>query len=140
MTYATQQDMVDRFGQVELAQLTDRAAGSVIDTAVLGRALADADAEIDAYLGSRYTLPLTSLPPVLPRMAADIARYRLYDDRATDSVRERYSDALKTLRDIASGLVKLDAGVTPVPVAPTSVAVVSRTASKQFDASALAGY
>ena len=38
MTYATQADLTDRFGAVELAQLTDRASGLVIDRAVLERA------------------------------------------------------------------------------------------------------
>lgn len=140
MTYATQQDLIDRIGAVELAQLTDRTNGVVIDAAVLGRALADADAEIDGYLATRYQLPLATVPTVLVRLAADIARYRLYDDRTTDAVRQRYDDATKLLGNMAKGLVMLDGGVTPVPVNTTVMAVVSRSPAKVFSADKLANY
>ncbi len=140
MTYATQQDLIDRFGAVELAQLTDRTNGVVIDATVLGRALADADAEIDGYLATRYQLPLATTPPVLVRLAADIARYRLFDDRTTEAVRQRYEDACKLLRNMSSGLVKLDAGVTPVPVDTAAMPVVSRSPAKVFSADSLANY
>ena len=140
MTYATQQDMNDRFGAVELAQLTDRTNGTTVDAAVLARALADADAEIDAYLGTRYALPLTSQPPVLARLAADIARYRLFDDRTTEAVRQRYADAVKLLRDMSTGAVRLDAGSDPVPADTTVVPVAARAPATQFTAADLAGY
>ena len=68
MPYATQADLETRFGSAELAQLTDRISGSVIDAAVVGRALADAEAEIDGYLAARYQLPLASAPAVLGRI------------------------------------------------------------------------
>ena len=60
MSYAAQSDLTDRFSAAELAQLTDRVNGTVIDTTVLGRALSDADAEIDSYLATRYALPTSS--------------------------------------------------------------------------------
>ena len=50
MSYASQADLTERFGATELAQRTNRTDGLTIDTVVLGRALADADAEIDGYL------------------------------------------------------------------------------------------
>lgn len=141
MPYATQSDMTDRFGAVELAQLTDRDNGLVIDATVLGRALADADAEIDAYLATRYQLPLASVPPVLARMAADVARYRLYDDRATDAVRTRYEDAVALLKRMASGDVQLPAAVPLLATTGGSGnAVKTRSADKVFSASALANY
>jgi phage gp36-like protein len=75
----------------------------VIDTVVLGRALADADAEIDSYLAARYTLPLGSTPGVLTRLAADMTRYRLYDDGMPETVRQRYEDAVSLLKRMAKG-------------------------------------
>jgi len=107
MTYATQADMVDRFGETELAQRTNRVDGTTIDTTVLGRALADADAEIDGYLAGRYALPLATVPTALVRVACDVARYRLYDDGITDVVRQRYEDATSFLKRISSGDVIL---------------------------------
>lgn len=104
MAYATLQDMIDRFGETELAQLSDRSGQAVaVDPLVLDAKLADADAEIDGYLVQRYTLPLASVPPVLKRVATDIARYHLYDDRATEQVTTRYKDAIAFLKDVAKG-------------------------------------
>ena len=140
MTYATQADLTDRFGAVELAQLTDRASGQVIDTAVLDRALADADAEINSYLASRYALPLASTPTVLVRLAADMARYRLYDDRVTEAVRARYQDAVSLLKRLASGEVRLDGATTPPEPAAGSTAVTARSPSRVFGPDVLAGY
>lgn len=114
MTYATQQDMIERFGSQEIVQLTDRANTGSIDATVLAQALADADAEIDGYLASRYVLPLNSVPPVLVRLACDIARYNLYDEHATDQVKERYQNARDFLTQIGTGKISLgvDANVT----------------------------
>jgi phage gp36-like protein len=120
VTYATQSDLVTRFGDTELIQLTDR-QGTVgeIDSAVVDRALLDADAEIDGYLAARYALPLASVPRLVLGAACDIARYRLYDDRATEQVTRRYEDAIKLLKLIAEGKVQLglDAAAQPVVVA-----------------------
>lgn len=140
MTYATQADLTERFGSVELAQLTDRASGQVIDTAVLDRALADADAEINSYLATRYALPLATTPTVLVRLAADMARYRLFDDRVTDAVRQRYQDAVSLLKRLASGEVRLDGANTPPEPAAGSVAVQVRAPCRVFSADALSGY
>lgn len=132
MTYATQTDLVDRFGETELAQITNRVDGATIDTVVLGRALGDADAEIDGYLAKRYRLPLASTPVVLARLAADIVRYRLCIDSAPNMVRQRYEDAVSLLKRISSGEVQL-AGVTPVTVEGGSGnAVLARTPDRVF--------
>ncbi len=109
MTYATQQDLVDRFGEAELIQLTDRADPRTgqIDTAVVARALADADATINSYVKSRYSLPLAAVPQVLVRIAADLARFALYDDHAPDHVAGRQRDAIQYLRGVADGRATL---------------------------------
>lgn len=112
MTYATQQNLVDRFGSAELAQLTDRTNGAVIDATVIARALADADNKINAYLVQRYALPFASVPQILEQLACDIARYALYEDRVTEIVQKRYDNAIAQLKDIAAGKASLgvDAG------------------------------
>ena len=108
MSYATKQDLIDRFKEPELIQLTDSSgdAGAIDDT-VLSRALDDADAEIDTYLVARYALPLPTVPRVLVNAACDIARYRLYEDRSTEHVTKRYDDAVKLLRMVSEGKVSL---------------------------------
>ncbi len=109
MPYVTQQQLVDRFGDEELIQLTDRANTGAIDTVVLNQAIADAGAEIDGYIGGRYQLPLTTVPPILALYAGDIVRYRLYDDAARDEVRKRYEDAIRFLRLVGEGKLRLGA-------------------------------
>lgn len=119
--YAQKQDLVDRFGEQELIQLTDRAdppSGIISDT-VLNRALADADGMIDAALATRYTLPLASVPKILARAACDIARYYLYEDMPGEVVKARYDEAAALLKDLATGknTLGLDASNVVIPVA-----------------------
>ena len=121
MRYATQADLVARFGTTELAQLTDRTAGTVIDAAVVAAALADADALVDGYLAQRYALPVTPTPALLLRVACDIARFLLHGKAAGEKVRDAYDDALKLLRDLADGRAALP-GALPAPAAQTPAA------------------
>lgn len=105
--YCTRADLITRFGEAEIVQLSDRAHSGAIDDAVVSQAIADAAAEIDGYLAGRYPLPLTDIPPLLNLYACDIARYRLFEDGAYEQVVERYNTALRYLRDVASGKVQL---------------------------------
>ncbi len=116
MTYCTQADMVTRFGEEELAQLTDHNwEDGRIDDTVVARAIADAAGEIDARLAKRYPLPLASVPAFLTRAACDIARYYLYQDRVTEIVQERYRNAIKLLDGIAAGQTALGLESTQAP-------------------------
>lgn len=140
MTYATQSDLVERFGATELAQRTNRVDGQTIDTVVLSRALADATAEIDGYLATRYTLPLASTPAVLVRLCADLARYQLCGDKVPESVRQRYTDAVALLRRMATGEVQL-AGIEAVPAAGgAGNAVAVRAPGRLFGPGQLQSY
>lgn len=138
--YAIEADMLMRFQLTELIQLTNRdRKATAVDALVLDRALSDADAEIDARLAPRYKLPLLTVPRLLVNVACDIARYRLYDDRATEQVARRYEDALKLLNALASGKLSLglDAqadGTPPVdgPSATTPVRIFSADTLKDY--------
>ncbi len=113
MPYTTLQDLIDRFGRREIVQLTDRAEppSGAIDEAVVDRAIADADAEIDSYLmAAGYALPLDPVPTVIRRLAPQIVRHLLYEDAETDLVRQRYEDARRVLESIVAGRVKLGEG------------------------------
>lgn len=110
MAYAVTADMVARFGELEVIQLTDRNQDGLIDEDVAAVALADAAAEIDAYLG-RFKRPFTDVPPILKRLCCDIARYRLTAANGvliTEEIRNRYKiDVLDLLRAMAKGEVQL---------------------------------
>lgn len=110
MPYATPQQLVDRFGEVQLGRLADRDRTGELDAAVLSAAIADADQEIDAYLATRYRLPLDPVPGRITALSCDIAFYRLHAAAAPDDVRKRYEDALRVLRDLADGRAALDQG------------------------------
>jgi len=139
MPYATQADLETRFGSEELAQRSDRINGSVIDATVVARALADAEAEIDAYLAVRYQLPLASVPAVLGRIACDIALYRLCDI-PPDEVRKRYEDAVRDLKRAADGVLVID-GASPLAASPASTGgIASKTPARIFGADNLADY
>ncbi len=128
MTYATQQNLIDRFGEDELIQLTDRQHLGVIDATVVSRALADADARINGYLAVRYSLPLSApLPTELERLACDVARYALHEDRVTEIVEKRYQDAIALLRDVASGRAELGLDNTAGKPASSNLSVISAT-------------
>lgn len=108
--YCTQADIEERFGQAELMQLTDRSGAGVVDAAAVAAAIADATAEIDGYIATRYTLPLASVPPFLKRIAIAIALHELFVARrmgSTEDVRYRFTDARKLLEGIAAGKVSL---------------------------------
>lgn len=121
MTYCAQADLVTRFGNEEMLQLTDPTNTGSINATILGAAQADADAEIDGYLGGRYQLPLTTVPAVLTRIACDLTRYYLYGDVPLTHVRQRYEDAIKFLVGVSKGsvLLGLDTNSQPAVVVDT---------------------
>lgn len=117
MSYCTQSDLVTRFGEAEIRQLSDHGGTGEIDSEVVAQAIADATAEINGYLAGRYALPLGETPELLRLYACDIARYRLFEDGAYEQVVERYNNALRFLRDIAAGRMQLfAAGVGARPI------------------------
>lgn len=141
MTYATPEQMEERFGQRPLVQLTDRdtpPAGTVNAT-VLARALDDTDAMINGYVASRYALPLASTPATLRDIALAIAFYKLHRSAPTEKARDDYRDALKQLADIAGGRLTLDLP-DETPAAGPGHAVRASSAPRRFTDEALDGY
>jgi len=120
MQYATQQDLIDRFGERELVELTDPDTQAV-NAARVQLALDDAQALADGMLARVYRLPLVGCtkpapvqgdphavvqvaPPQLTRAVCDVARYYLYDDLAPEhEVALRYKAAVRELQAIADG-------------------------------------
>lgn len=129
MPYCTKQNLIDRFGERELIQLTDRDLSGVIDDAVLNQAIGDADAEINGYL-TAYTLPLAVVPANLERIACDMTRYYLYDDAVTDLVQARYDAAVKYLMQVAKGVISIGPDTTgSIPPATSNSAEFSSSPS-----------
>lgn len=109
MTYATQADMIARFGEEDLIRLTDRDDPPLeaVDATVLAAAQADAAATIDSFVASRYTLPLSPAPRVLAGIECDLAWFNLQRGRVTEDAQKRKDDALRFLRDVSAGKASL---------------------------------
>jgi len=115
MVYAQPSDMIARYPNRDLVQLTNEdPTQQAVDDSVLQQALADASAEIDGYLESRFTLPLSDAPDVLARLTCDIAMYRLQALRPLHDLaeaRRRYEDAVAVLVRVSDGTLTL--GLAP---------------------------
>lgn len=128
MAYATVEDMVVRYGEIEMIRLSTRddALPESIDGARVNRILDDAAAVIDGYLRVRYALPLaptataawglsdspTGWPPELIRACATLARCDLAQGGEQSPSKEMKAerDGIMTwLRDLSTGEVRLDA-------------------------------
>lgn len=133
MAYATQAQMIVRFGEQELIQLTDRAQPhtNVIDTAVLAAAITRADDLVDSYLRTRYTVPLLSVPPTIANAAENIARRYLYDDGAPEGVLTLYGEALAYLAALQKGQAKLDDTATAPSAGEGTVGTAEFTTSRR---------
>jgi len=106
--YATQQDIENRYDKDTLLIVADVNNDGEIDAGTVNRALIDAGDEIDLYIGRRETLPLAVVPPILKRLAVDMALYFLSSEQGyTEEKRKRYEDAKKMLHEIATGKLSL---------------------------------
>jgi phage gp36-like protein len=151
MSYASATDMITRYPNRDLVQLTNEdPAQTTVNTAALDQALTDASAEIDGYLQSRFTLPLTDPPAVLPRLACDIAMYRMQSLRPLHDVadaRKRYEDAVELLVRVARGQVTLGLAADNTTPAAAGSAVTQAGGdssgalpTRVFDRGSLKGY
>jgi phage gp36-like protein len=128
MTYCTQDNLVDRFGETEIIQLTDRTRAGAMDSTVVALAISDAAARIDAKLRTRYTLPFSTTPAELEPIACDITRFFLWGEGAPEIVKDRFTAAMRELTDYATGRNVLDVAIAEDTTTAQSVAVEAGTA------------
>lgn len=129
MTYATLEQLTERYGERMLLDLTDRnrVATGVIDAGVVDRALNDTDAVIDGYVAGRYALPLSEVPPLLVDLAQIIAIYKLHSSSVPAKIKDDYDYALKSLIQIANGTIRLPAqGIEPASSGAAGVVAIDR--------------
>ncbi|HAT50749.1 MAG: DUF1320 domain-containing protein [Nitrospirae bacterium] len=140
MSYTTASEMLIRFGGVEMAQVATSDEAVVIDAGLLrltvtggdrgsydpalvavadaalnriNLAIGEAESRINAYLGSRYPLPIATevvASGCLPGICADMARYLLHDNQVIEVVTQRYAAAMRWLQDVAAGRANLGTG------------------------------
>lgn len=138
MSYVTVEAMRLKFGESELIQLTDNEAPyqQAINMDKLNAAMQEADSEIDAYIGSRYPLPLQVMPPFLVNIGCNLARFyaNTGDLSENDPIKARYDASIKTLTKISKG--ELTLGGSPAgeskTVATATNNVVFATGRRDF--------
>lgn len=111
--YATTQDLIDRFGEEELVDRTDRDGDGAYDADAVAQALADGWSEIETALLDRYpdmvdgSLERAEVPAQLIKVQCDLARARLWDDATNDVVEKNEKAALRFLERVEDGRKKL---------------------------------
>lgn len=141
--YATLDDMITRYGMDLVTQVADRAdppAGRP-DPDIVEAALDDAEETIHSYVAGRYAIPLSPMPEPVRRISCEIALYYLYAEGAPDEVRKRYEDAIAWLKDVAKGVVQLQAAsVGPAAPATANGTVHAQGPARVFGAESMWGY
>lgn len=122
MAYSTQEEMLVRFGETRLVQVTDKSQPPTkqIDAERLEAALTGASELIDGYAAAKYRTPLTPTPDPVRVWCQDIAIYRLYSaiGLVPPDIRTAFEDALAGLKDMAKGLIVFQAEGVPTVNTP----------------------
>lgn len=123
MSYATEADLVRKWGaeQVDLAAYDG--ATDARDTLRIAAALDSASAIMNGYFAKRYALPIDAAPDgvtLLRNLCCDLAMGELSNMPATrnDIVKDAVEAARKFLSDVARGLA--DIPQNPPPGAPAA--------------------
>lgn len=114
--YCTNTDILNRIDTAVLAQLTDDASGTTVDTDVVDAVIAEASEIIDGYIRGRYSVPVTG-NAILKSLCLDLSCYGLYARRSrtiTDDIARVRDRAIQMLRDVQRGVVVLEDTATPV--------------------------
>jgi phage gp36-like protein len=96
-----------------------------------------AEDEVDVYVGSAYALPLQSVPPIVERIVADIARWFIYNSKpgsqAEPSVMQRYDAAVVLMKQIRDGKLTLGVPNQDVAVAQPTTLPLFNVPVKRFN-------
>lgn len=144
MAYCSIDQLTVRYGAAMLQALSDRAelapVTPAIDLDLFNRAISDADARIDGYLLGRYALPLVTPPALLVDLSQRIAIYNAHGQVAVEKIRLDYEDALKTLKEIASGVIRLSIAGVEAPSSGLSGEVRTNDPERPLTADTMRGY
>jgi phage gp36-like protein len=127
MAYCSADDLLKMIPQADLADLTVE-SGEVPDSLIIAEAINKSTAEIDAYLGVKYVVPLSSPPDQVKALAVDLAIYHLYSRRSIVPPvwQQRYEAVMTFLKQVARGEVVI---VGPGGEAPTLAKEVTDASS-----------
>ena len=137
--FCTQDDILEQLDEAVLIQLTDDADVGMVDADMVTRAIADADAVIDSYVGTRFEVPMSPVPDVIRGHSVRLAICNLYARRrgVPDDRKERCKEAIAFLKDVSAGKAILGAATAPTTTSDT-VDIESNT--RIFDRDKLTGF
>ncbi|GAB6173283.1 MAG: DUF1320 domain-containing protein [Desulfitobacteriaceae bacterium] len=123
--YCSLDDLLGQIPKEKLIELSNDDTYVTTDTGEptynmtnIDSAINNASSEIDGYASTRYTVPFVNIPPVIKKLAVDIAVYNLFSRKWTsdeeDNIVRRYKNAIRLLERIAEGKVVLGAGESTI--------------------------
>jgi phage gp36-like protein len=135
VAYCIQTDLENAFGATLIVELTDDSGTGSADAARVARAIADADATIDAHLRAHYDVPLATTPDLIRKLSKDLAIFVLYQRRAAafempEWMLVNHRDAMTMLGLIRKG--EVDLGVEPPPAASSAEVATSEGPTRLF--------
>jgi len=109
MPYCDLNDLLNASSERDLIQLTDDDRSGAIDETVISEMIEKADALIDGYVGSRYSLPLDPAPELINSISVDITIFNLYKRRSrlNKEIIESFKIAERQLERIQAGRITL---------------------------------
>ena len=124
MAYSTTNDLLTYIPAETIRQLSDDNDDGQINNTVVTACISRADDQIDGYLRGRYTVPLTTVPPMLEDLSTRLSAYYLFKRSLIvtmpEPIKDDYDVVLSMLRDIQKGRLSPMDGV--VNIEPTWVA------------------
>ncbi len=140
MAYATVNQFIEALTPSIATQISnlDAPTESSPNAVAIGNALTQASAFIDDYIGSKYALPLPSVPASLTRHCINIAAYQMDLNDPTGDRRQRYEDALRFLEQVCKGIISLR--LPDASPAPASGSSAVKRSDRTFSDTSLSGY
>jgi len=142
MSYATYADIILNHDERIVIELSDDNGDGIADVAVINAVLAQADAEINARISTRYAVPMHPVPALAKSLAASLAVGLLYARKSGDlplSVKESMQSAKKLLDRMGEG--KADWGESIQPVTDTvHMDVRMQSQARVFDRTKMRGF
>jgi len=117
MAYCAYTDLKKNLPEEALIQLTDDEGVGTANQGRISEAIAQADAEINSYLGTRYTVPFTvPIPDIVKQLSVNMSIYHLYSRRMEEIPKtrvDRYNNSLRILEKIAAGSISIGESTEP---------------------------
>jgi phage gp36-like protein len=133
MGYCNLTNLKKHLPESELIRLTDDAGAGTVDTAVVAEAVEAAEAEVNAWIGSRVKLPISgTVPGIVTEITAVLAICRLFARQSVEDLpgswKRRLESSQKLLEKFSKGEVTL--GIEPPLDSPESYSSGMRTEAR----------